>query len=322
MTKTLIRFHNGEVCFSTDTFELPLVSFQIKNTNLMAKKLNELNNEDFHHFEAKQDDCNEYICKRMNDFIEDKLNHRLHFPRYNFIEFSLVDGGNLQYDNGTPYFKLSFSIADEWNTYYVMQKFGSHIVGDKQVEKFIAANWKGRSGRPQNSQMASLWLNKKFIKDNNIPVEQWAFVFVSLVALKEHCMIGKKFQKFAEEGIYDYCQSVADENSSFWLMPCDWRELWENDFEFDTLLNDTMMRIGWRWKDVNIFRLRFSGEYDEVSDGWEPNGCDDDYKPRMTNNDAERFVCWALDHNLSVDDVRDIVAGRKILYENGWLETA
>lgn len=270
----------------------PLVDFTTYDSLLSASTIEDYANDcldKFEHVYVKQDDVDaiimEHACNMMCDDIAPAL------AEYGVKEFLV--GANyrpayyiFQHDG----FDFVAVMADDWKGRAV--SFLNDNRNNVDLLNYIAEHWESRDGfisfMPESMEELLDGITGKSDRYTD------AYLLAEYLTLASIVSGAKVDPSDFEEEVYDYICSNTDLMAAYCYIPEDWLALYNDDFGVDELYYSLQDKLGCVWR-------AFDKIHDKISD--EDFDCEDR---------ASKMIAWAMKNDLSVQDARDIAAGRKV----------
>ena len=276
--------------------------------------------EDFCYTSVSQDSIDEFIVDKAKDYFDFTFCDALKAYGVRSVRVHSVIDKPREYNFQHDALLFDVVMTKDWRKKAFAFLTSEDVQQDEEVIKFIADNWKSYDGflsyMPESVAELAAWFDPRYSADFSSASDGRALAaYLTIACLKEDILLGGDWA-FGEYGIADDLDSWLNgktrAKTTYSFFTDEWIKLYDDDLAIDTLINDTFQRVGWQWRD---YSRGYCPDYLFDENGEEVSN---DEGVRFTpQNDADRFLCWAADNHLSVEDVREIASGRKHLYSNG-----
>jgi hypothetical protein len=275
--------------------------------------------EDFCYTYVSQDSIDEFIVHKAKDYFYLTFCDALKAYGVRCVRVHSVINKPREYNFRHDALLFDVVMTRDWRKKALAFLTREDVQQDEAVINFIANNWKSYDGfnsyMPESVAELAAWFDPRYNVGNlSVCDERDLAVYLTIACLKEGILLGDDWA-FGEYGIADDLDSWLNGNDgakTTYFFTDEWIKLYDDDLAIDVLIHDTYQRAGWLWRD---YGRGYCPDYFFDENGEEMSN---DEGVRFTpQNDADCFLCWAADNHLSVEDVREIAAGRKHLYSNG-----
>lgn len=276
--------------------------------------------EDFCYTSVSQDSIDEFIVDKAKDYFDLTFCDALKKYGVRSVRVHSVIDKPREYNFQHDALLFDVVMTKDWRKKAFAFLTREDVQQDEAVIKFIANNWKSYDGfnsyMPESIEELVYWFEPRYnVVHSSASDSRDLAVYLTIACLKEDILLGSDWA-FGEYGIADdldsWLNGNEDAKTTYSFFTDEWIKLYDDDLAIDALINDTFQRTGWLWRD---YGRGYCPDYFFDENGEELSN---DEGVRFTpQNDADCFLCWAADNHLSIEDVREIAAGRKHLYSNG-----
>lgn len=276
----------------------PLVDFTTYEGLLSAYYLEEVSRDCLDHFEnvtVNQGDVDACIMEKVCEYMQDDIAPAL--AEYGVKSFRVGDLNKpKEYNFHHDSFDFTAEMEEDWKACAIA--FLDKNSENKDLHDYIRDNWESCSGflsfMPESMEELKDGLKGNVSRYTD---DYLLGAYLTLAGIVSEAKV--PFDVF-EEDVYDYILSNTNITVSYYYIPEDWLEMYNEDSLMDELYYSLSDVIGCPWRGFNTIRDEISSEDFECVDN------------------ASRLISWAVKNDLSVEDVQDIIAGRKV-YEYGLL---
>ena len=276
----------------------PLVDFTTYEGLLSFFYLEEVSRDglgDFENVTVSQGDVDACIMEKVCDYMQDDIAPTL--AEYGVKSFSVGEickpkEYNFYHDS----FDFTAEMDEDWKARAIA--FLDKNSDNEELHRYISDNWKSCDGflsfMPESMEVLKDGLRGLETSYSDVYL---LGAYLTLAGIVSEAKV--PFYVF-EEDVYDYILSNTNITASYYYIPEDWLEIYNKDSLMDELYYSLSDVIGCPWRGFNTIRDEISSEDFECVDN------------------ASRLISWAIKNDLGVEDVQDIIAGRKV-YEYGLL---